>query len=167
MVLKLSESFCRLQRCYWTEDIIVTNNRANRILCCLSYMWQLLICEELTWYCMTLSLSLTLYVTDDCKQCLMSLVTVSLLAGARTKLLGLWCKKRLTEADTPTIRLGATPSELTSADLHHPPYFYRPDALPAAQPTASKHWRQLACQYLCQLSSETNGGRKSTKTITG
>jgi len=27
----------------------------------------------------------------------------------------LWCKGRLTEADTPTIRLGATPSWLTSA----------------------------------------------------
>jgi len=24
------------------------------------------------------------------------------------------------------------------------PHFYRPDALPAAQPTVSKHWRQLA-----------------------
>ena len=44
-------------------------------------------------------------------------------------------------ANTPTIRLGATPSGLTSAHLHHPPFFYRPDALPAAQPTASKHWR--------------------------
>jgi len=44
----------------------------------------------------------------------------------------LWCKGRLTEADTPTIRLGATPSGLTSAHLHHPPIFYRPDALPAA-----------------------------------
>jgi len=33
------------------------------------------------------------------------------------------------------------------AHLHHPPHiFYRPDALPAAQPTVSKHWRQLA-QY--------------------
>jgi len=51
----------------------------------------------------------------------------------------LWCKGRLTEADTPTIRLGTTPSGLTSAHLHHPPIFYRPDALPAAQPTASKH----------------------------
>jgi len=51
-----------------------------------------------------------------------------------------WCKGRLTEADTPTIRLGATPSGLTSAHLHHPPiFFYRPDALPAAQPTVSKH----------------------------
>jgi len=32
----------------------------------------------------------------------------------------LWCKERLTEADTPTIWLGATPSGLTSAHLHHP-----------------------------------------------
>jgi len=37
----------------------------------------------------------------------------------------LWCKGRLTEADTPKIRLGATPSGLTSAQLHHPPYFLR------------------------------------------
>jgi len=56
----------------------------------------------------------------------------------------LWCKGRLTEADTPTIGMGATPSGLvTSAHLHHPHIFYRPDALPAAQPTASKHRRQL------------------------
>ena len=33
------------------------------------------------------------------------------------------CKGRLTEANTPTIRLGATPSGLTSAHLHHPPFF--------------------------------------------
>jgi len=35
----------------------------------------------------------------------------------------LWCKGRLTEADTLTIRLRATPSGLTSAHLHHPPFF--------------------------------------------
>jgi len=35
----------------------------------------------------------------------------------------LWCNGRLTEADTPTIRLGATPSGLTSAHLHHPQLF--------------------------------------------
>jgi len=33
------------------------------------------------------------------------------------------CKGRLTEADTPTIRLGATPSRLTSVHLHHPHFF--------------------------------------------
>jgi len=49
----------------------------------------------------------------------------------------LWCKGTLTEADTPTIRMGATPSGLTSAHLRHSPFFYRPDALPAAQPTVS------------------------------
>jgi len=56
----------------------------------------------------------------------------------------LWCNGRLTEADKLTIRLGATPSGLTSAHLHHPPYFLRLNALPAAQPTVSKHLRQLA-----------------------
>jgi len=34
-----------------------------------------------------------------------------------------WCKRTLTEADTPTIRLGATPSGLTSAHLHRPSFF--------------------------------------------
>jgi len=33
------------------------------------------------------------------------------------------CKERLTEADTQIIWLGATPSGLTSANLHHPPFF--------------------------------------------
>ena len=32
----------------------------------------------------------------------------------------LLCKRRLTDADTPTIWLGATPSGLTSAHRHHP-----------------------------------------------
>ena len=50
----------------------------------------------------------------------------------------LWCKGRLTKADTPTNRPGATPSKLTSV-LHHPPIFYRLDALPATQLTASQH----------------------------
>ena len=36
----------------------------------------------------------------------------------------LWCKGKLTEADTPTIRLGTTPSGLTSAHLHQPPPFF-------------------------------------------
>ena len=31
--------------------------------------------------------------------------------------------------------------QITTPALHHS-VFYRPDALPAAQPTASKHWRQ-------------------------
>jgi len=51
----------------------------------------------------------------------------------------LWCEGRLTEADTLTLWLGATPSGLTSAHLHRPLIFYRPDALPTAQPTVSKH----------------------------
>jgi len=47
----------------------------------------------------------------------------------------LWCKGRLTEVDTPTIRLGATPSGLSSAHLHHPPIFFtgRMSFLPPSQ----------------------------------
>ena len=45
----------------------------------------------------------------------------------------LWCKGRLTEADTLTIRLGATPSGLTSAI---PPYFLQAGC-PSCCPTNS------------------------------
>ena len=34
--------------------------------------------------------------------------------------------------------------QITTPATHHS-VFYRPDALPAAQPTASKHWRLLWC----------------------
>ena len=51
----------------------------------------------------------------------------------------LWCKGRLTEADTPTIWLGATPSRLSSAHLHHP---FLQAGCPSCRPTNSvKHWR--------------------------
>ena len=36
----------------------------------------------------------------------------------------LWCKGRLSEADTPTIQLGTTPSGLTSVHLHHSPHIF-------------------------------------------
>jgi len=48
----------------------------------------------------------------------------------------LWCKGRLTEADTLTIRLDATPSELTSAHLHHPPIVLQAGC-PSCHPTNS------------------------------
>jgi len=48
----------------------------------------------------------------------------------------LWCKERLTEADTPTIRLFATPSGLTSAYRHHPPCFLQAGC-PSCRPTNS------------------------------
>jgi len=47
------------------------------------------------------------------------------------------CKERLTEADTLTIRLGATPSRLTSAHLHHPPFFAGQARCPSCHPTNS------------------------------
>jgi len=42
----------------------------------------------------------------------------------------------LTEADTPTIRLGASPFGLTSAHLHHPPVFLQARC-PSCHPTNS------------------------------
>ena len=57
-------------------------------------------------------------------------------AGARKELLDFMVQGRLTEADTGrhSIRTNQCPP---------PPFpiFYRSDALPAAQPTVSKHWR--------------------------
>ena len=47
----------------------------------------------------------------------------------------LWCKERLTEADTLTIRLGATPSGLTSAHLDHP--IFLQVGCPSCHPTNS------------------------------
>jgi len=48
----------------------------------------------------------------------------------------LWCKERLTEADAGrhSIRTNQYPPPPS-------PIFYGPDALPAAQPTVSRHWR--------------------------
>jgi len=49
----------------------------------------------------------------------------------------LWCKGRFTEADTLTIWLGATPSGLTSAHLHHPPHIFLRAGCPSCHPTNS------------------------------
>jgi len=45
---------------------------------------------------------------------------------------------KIMEAEVLTVWVGATPTGLT-APPQPPKVFYRPDALPAAQPTASKH----------------------------
>ena len=47
----------------------------------------------------------------------------------------LWCKGRLTEADTQAIRLGTTPYGLTSAHLQHPPFLRA--GCPSCRPTNS------------------------------
>jgi len=46
---------------------------------------------------------------------------------------------KIMEAEAPTVQVGATPTGLTAPPPPQPPkVFYRPDALPVAQPTASK-----------------------------
>ena len=44
----------------------------------------------------------------------------------------------------------ATRSRQTTTPAPHRSVFYRPDALPAAQPTASKHWRQICNKAINQ-----------------
>jgi len=60
----------------------------------------------------------------------------------------LWCKGRLTEADTPTIRLGATPSGLTSAHHHHYPIFtgQMPFLPPNQQCQSTEESQHTICQ---------------------
>jgi len=53
----------------------------------------------------------------------------------------IWRKGRLTEADTQTIRLGATPSGLTSATSTIP-HFLQAGCPSCRPPAVSKHWRQ-------------------------
>jgi len=47
---------------------------------------------------------------------------------------------KIMEAEVLTVRVGATPIGLTVPATHNPSkVFYRLDAFPATQPTASKH----------------------------
>jgi len=39
---------------------------------------------------------------------------------------------------------------------HHASFFYRPDALPATQPTASKHWRQCTNDFYIKIMININ-----------
>jgi len=46
------------------------------------------------------------------------------------------------------------PRQITMSAPHHS-VFYRPDAFPAAQPTASKYWRCSEIKYVSQVSVDT------------
>ena len=50
--------------------------------------------------------------------------------------------------------------QITTPAPHHS-VFYRPDALPAAQPTASKHWRPTTTTTLEQKTENTTALRKT------
>ena len=75
--------------------------------------------------------------------------------------LTLWCTGRLTEANTPTIRLSTTPSGLSSAHLHHSPCFFtgRIPFLPPNQQCQSTEGKFFLFQtkvnkltsYFCQM----------------
>ena len=61
---------------------------------------------------------------------------------------------RLTQADTQTIRLGTTPSGLTSAHFHHP-FIYRPDCCP------TNSVKTLKASVSRDADTGTNTGRAS------
>ena len=63
----------------------------------------------------------------------------------------LWCKGRLIEVDTLTIRMGATPSGLSSAHIHHPPIFFTscmPFLLPIQQRQSTTESTGNGCSML-------------------
>jgi len=66
----------------------------------------------------------------------------------------LWCKGKLTQADTPAIWLGVTPSGLSSAHLHHPPCF-----LQAGCPSC--HTTNNVKALKATQSTDGNGGSNS------
>jgi len=66
----------------------------------------------------------------------------------------LWGKRRLTKADTVTIQLGASPSGLTSAHLHHPPQFLQAGC-PSCRPT--NNVRALKATNVCFCTTWQNG----------
>jgi len=49
----------------------------------------------------------------------------------------LWCKRKLTEPDTPAIRLGTTTSGVISAHIHHRPHSFLHAGCPSCRPTNS------------------------------
>ena len=82
----------------------------------------------------------------------------------------LWCKGRLTEADTQ-VRLGATPSGLTSAYLHHRPiFFYRPDGVAPSRMVCVSASVNLPLHHKVQKFSSGTGSpgwsqKKGRKTV--
>ena len=47
-----------------------------------------------------------------------------------------------------------TDNHASTSSLH---IFYRPDALPATQPTASKHWRTIMCDLMLIIHCQADG----------
>jgi len=68
-------------------------------------------------------------------------------AGTR-KVKPIWIQETVSgSGNSWAIRKSASHSRQTTTPAPHHSVFYRPDALPVAQPTASKHWRQDCCTW--------------------
>jgi len=53
--------------------------------------------------------------------------------------------------------------QITMPATHHSKFFYRPDALPAAQPTASKHWRHNSSMNMTHMTRQSTEGKEETQ----
>jgi len=65
-------------------------------------------------------------------------------AGARRELLDFMVQGKINRGRHTNHQAGRHSIQTNQCPPPPSPIFYRPDALPAAQPTLSKHWRQLA-----------------------
>ena len=61
-----------------------------------------------------------------------------------------------------TCKSASRSRQITTPAPHHSKVFYRPDALPAAQPTASKHWRQKDTAKLQKIRQRLNDDNLSS-----
>ena len=52
--------------------------------------------------------------------------------------------------------------QITTPAPHHS-VFYRPDALPATQPTASKHWRLSRCYNMLSIGVHAGAGQEKSR----
>jgi len=64
-------------------------------------------------------------------------------AGARRELLDFMVQRKINRGRHTDHPAGRHSIQTDQCQPPPSPHFYRPDALPAAQPTVSKHWRQL------------------------
>jgi len=77
---------------------------------------------------------------------------VSRYQRGKTNLDFYWSKETVSDSGISWAICNSAPRsrQITMPAPHHS-VFYRPDALPAAQPTASKHWRQAINQHCVKI----------------
>ena len=121
--------------------------------------------------CMNHSYINTLYNTHT-RPCLTALCPELLGSASTRKVKPIWIllkQETVSGSDNSWAICKSAPRsrQITTPASHHP-VFYRPDALPATQPTASKHWRHINMLYKViiykKITSTSLSGMTSTVT---